>query len=192
MKEFKRYYLMRIGTTTVFVGLIGLLFLLGEPYAVEVFDILLIAMGLMTAVMNLPTLLYSLLHIRKQGEWISLAVSAVAVLFGVLLMLVRRDVILLLLGVVSVALPVVRICLVTEHKKRFKRELPMILFGLFMVAVSLMQAEELVFFVCSMTAFAIAALYLLWGLLTLKPRLDAYAEWEAEMKERERQNEPQN
>jgi hypothetical protein len=108
----------------------------------------------------------------------------------VLLMLVRRDVILLLLGVVSVALPVVRICLVTEHKKRFKRELPMILFGLFMVAVSLMQAEELVFFVCSMTAFAIAALYLLWGLLTLKPRLDAYAEWEAEMKAREAQMGP--
>lgn len=182
MKEFKKYYLMRVGVTTLFGALIGVLFLAGEPYAVEIFDILLIAMGLMTAVMNLPALCYSLFHVKQRGEWISLTVSAVAVVFGVLLMLIRRDVILLLLGIVSVALPILRICLVNEHKKRFKREIPMILFGLFMVFVSLMQVEELVFFICSMIAFGVSALYLLWGLLTLKPRLRAYAEWEEEQK----------
>lgn len=178
MKKFKRYYLMRVGSTTLFCALLGLLFLLGEPYAVEIFDILLIAMGLLTAVMNLPAFFYSLFHIKRRGEWISLTVSAVAVVFGVLLMLIRRDVILLLLGVVSVVLPIVRICLVNERKKRFKREIPVILFGLFMVFVSLAQVEELVFFICSMTSFGIGALYLLWGLITLKPRLAAYAEWE--------------
>lgn len=182
MKEFKKYYLMRVGATALFGALIGVLFLVGEPYAVEIFDILLIAMGLMTAVMNLPALCYSLFHIKRRGEWISLVVSAVAVVFGILLMLIRRDVILLLLGIVSVALPILRICLVSEHKKRFKREIPMILFGLFMVFVSLTQVEELVFFICSMIAFGVSALYLLWGLLTLKPRLEAYAEWEEEQK----------
>ena len=180
MKEYKRYYLIRIIATTLFGVLLGVLFLVGEPYAVEIFDVLLIAMGLMTAVMNLPTFLFSLCHVKKKGEWISLAVSAVAIVFGVLLMLVRRDVILLLLGVFSVAFPILRVCLVAEHKKRLKREVPMMLFGLFMVMVSLLQVEELVFFVCGMVAFGASALYLLWGLLTLKPRLAALAEWEAE------------
>jgi hypothetical protein len=180
MKEFKKYYLMRVAVTTLFGALVGGLFLLAEPYAVEIFDILLIAMGLMTAVMNLPAFLFSLFHVRRRGEWISLVVSLVAIVFGVLLTLVRRDVILLLLGVFSVVFPVLRICLVAERKKRFVREIPLIAFGLLMVLISVLQVEELVFFVCAMIAFGITALYLLWSLLTLKPRLAAYAAWEAE------------
>ena len=180
MKEFKKYYLMRVAVTTLFGALVGGLFLLAEPYAVEIFDILLIAMGLMTAVMNLPAFLFSLFHVRRRGEWISLVVSLVAIVFGVLLTLVRRDVILLLLGVFSVVFPILRICLVAEHKKRLVREIPLIAFGLLMVLISVLQVEELVFFVCAMIAFGITALYLLWSLLTLKPRLAAYAAWEAE------------
>jgi hypothetical protein len=180
MKEFKKYYLMRVAVTTLFGALLGGLFLLAEPYAVEIFDILLIAMGLMTAVMNLPAFLFSLFHVRRRGEWISLVVSLVAIVFGVLLTLVRRDVILLLLGVFSVVFPVLRICLVAERKKRLVREIPLIAFGLLMVLISVLQVEELVFFVCAMIAFGITALYLLWSLLTLKPRLAAYAAWEAE------------
>ena len=181
MKEFKKYYLMRVFITTLFGAIVGGLFLLAEPYAVEIFDVLLIAIGLMTAVMNLPAFFFSLLHVKKKGEWISLTVSTVAIVFGVLLTLVRRDEILLLLGVFSVAFPIFRVCLVAEHKKRLIREIPLILFGLLMVMVSVLQVEELVFFVCAMIAFGISALYLLWSLLTLKPRLNAYAAWEAEM-----------
>jgi hypothetical protein len=180
MKEFKKYYLMRVAVTTLFGALVGGLFLLAEPYAVEIFDILLIAMGLMTAIMNLPAFLFSLFHVKRRGEWISLVVSLVAIVFGVLLTLVRRDVILLLLGVFSVVFPILRICLVAERKKRLVREIPLIAFGLLMVLISVLQVEELVFFVCAMIAFGITALYLLWSLLTLKPRLAAYAAWEAE------------
>jgi hypothetical protein len=180
MKEFKKYYLMRVAVTTLFGALVGGLFLLAEPYAVEIFDILLIAMGLMTAIMNLPAFLFSLFHVKRRGAWISLVVSLVAIVFGVLLTLVRRDVILLLLGVFSVVFPILRICLVAERKKRLVREIPLIAFGLLMVLISVLQVEELVFFVCAMIAFGITALYLLWSLLTLKPRLAAYAAWEAE------------
>lgn len=180
MKAYKTYYLMRVGATTLFGVLLGVLFLLGEPYAVEVFDILLIAMGLMTVVMNAPAFIFSLFHIKRRGEWISLLISAVAIAFGVLLALIRRDVILLVLGIFSVVLPVVRVLLVTERKKRLKREIPMILFGLFMVFVSVTQLEELVFFICSMAAFGFADVYLIWGLITLRFRLAAIAEWEAE------------
>ena len=171
---------MRVAVTTLFGALVGGLFLLGEPYAVEIFDVLLIAIGLMTAVMNLPAFFFSLLHLKRKGEWISLTVSLIAIVFGVLLTLVRRDVILLVLGVFSVAFPILRVCLVAEHKKRLIREIPMMLFGILMVMVSVLQVEELVFFICAMIAFGISALYLLWSLLTLKPRLAAYAAWEAE------------
>ncbi|MBQ8356377.1 MAG: hypothetical protein IJX39_01055 [Clostridia bacterium] len=185
MNAYKKYYLMRIGMTTLFGVALGVLFLLAEPYAVEIFDILLIAVGLMTAVMNLPSCLYSLFHIRKRGEWISFVVSVAAVVFGVLLMLIRRDVILMVLGIFSVVFPIVRVVLVEEHKKRFKRELPMIFFGLFMVFVSLAQVEETVFFICGIAALIISALYLIVSLITLRIRLSVLAEYEREEKERE-------
>lgn len=175
-KAYKTYYLIRILLTALFGAALGGLLLLLEPYAAEIFDLLLIAVGLMTAVMNLPACLFSLFHIKCKGEWINFAVSLVAIGFGVLLMLVRRDSVLLVLGVFSVILPVVRVALVQERGKRFKRELPMILFGVLMVVISLLQVEETVFFVGGLVLLALSVLYLLWSLLVLRFRLAALSE----------------
>ena len=180
MNAYKKYCLMRIIITTLFGAALGALFLIVQPYAAEIFDVLLIAMGLMTAVMNLPSCLYSLFHIKCRGEWIHFLISAAAILFGVMLMLIRRDEILLFLGIFSVMLPIVRVALINEHKKRLKRELPLILFGLLMVAISLMQVEETVFFICGIAALAMTGLYLIVSLVTLRIRLSLLAEMEQE------------
>ena len=183
MNAYKKYYLMRIGMTTLFGAALGALLLIVRPYAVEVFDVLLIAMGLMTVVMNLPSCLYSLFHVKCRGEWINLLISAMAIAFGVLLTLVRRDDVLMVLGVFSIVFPIVRTLLVNEHKKRLKRELPLIFFGLLMVGISLMQVEETVFFVCGIAALAISALYLLISLIILRIRLSVLAELEKKTEE---------
>lgn len=174
MKSYKTYYLIRIITTAVFGLVLGLLFFVAKPYAEEIFDVLLIAMGLMTVVMNLPAFLFSLFHIKRRGEWISLLISAIAIAFGVLIALIRRDVLILVVGIYSVIFPLVRVFLVTERKKRFKRELPNILFGLFMVFVSLGEIEEMIFMICGIGMMGISVLYLLWGLVTMKFRFAAY------------------
>ena len=178
VKAYKKYYLLRIGMTALFGAFLGGMLLLARSYAVEIFDILLIAVGLMTAVMNLPSCLYSLFHIKHRGEWINFLVSLAAVVFGVLLMLIHRDTILLLLGIFSVVFPIIRVILVEEHKKRFKRELPMIFFGIFMVFVSLTDVEELVFLIGGIVSLAMTALYLIVSLITLRIRLSILAEWE--------------
>ena len=183
MNAYKKYYLMRIGMTTLFGAALGALLLIVRPYAVEVFDILLIAMGLMTVVMNLPSCLYSLFHVKCRGEWINLLISAMAIAFGVLLTLVRRDDVLMVLGVFSIVFPIVRTLLVNEHKKRLKRELPLIFFGLLMVGISFMQVEETVFFVCGIAALAISALYFLISLIILRIRLSVLAELEKKTEE---------
>ncbi|MBR6727754.1 MAG: hypothetical protein IKM08_06140 [Clostridia bacterium] len=174
MNSFKKYYLFRILLTTIFCAALGVLFLLAEPYADEIFDIILIAMGLMTVVMNLPPMVCSLFRIKRRGEWISFVISLVAVVFGVVVTLVQRDVLLLVLGLYSVMMPAVRVLLVAERKKQLKRELPNILFGLFMVFVSVAEIEDLIFLVCGIGMLAIAVLYLLWGLITMKIRSAAY------------------
>ena len=113
--------------------------------------------------------------------------AIVAIVFGVLLMLVRRDNVLLVLGIFSITLPIVRTLLINEHKKRLKRELPLILFGVLMVVVSLMQVEETVFFICGIAALAISALYFLVSLIALRIRLSVLAELEKEYEDAQKE-----
>lgn len=174
MKEWKRYYLIRIALTTLFSLGMGCLFLACRRYAVDIFDILLIAMGLMTAVINLPRFLYSLFHVRYRGEWINLLLSVASIVFGVLLMLLRRDGLLLILGIFSVVLPALRIALVEHRAAQFKKELPPMLFGFFMIFVSLAEMEETVFTVLGFAALVFAVLYLAVGLLVMHWRFSAY------------------
>ena len=176
MRSYKRYYVTRLVLSFLVGVLIGVLFLLAKSYAGEVFDVLLIAVGLATFSLNFFLFFCSLLRIKQKGEWISLVLSLVAMLLGVLLMLLRGDVILLVLGAFTILLPLVRVCLVEDRKQCFKRELPKIVFGVFIIVVSLIRAEELVFLIGAIVVFVAALLYLLWGILTMKLRFAAVLE----------------
>ena len=176
MRSYRRYYLLRLVLSSLIGILIGVLFLVGREYAGEVFDVLLIAVGLMTVVLNFAPFCYSLVRIRRRGEWISLLMSFVAILLGVLLMLLRGEVILLVLGIFTILLPIVRILLVEERGRMLKRELPKAIFGAFIIVVSLIEAEEIVFLMGAILAFVLAVLYLAWGLLTMRFRLAALEE----------------
>lgn len=167
MKKLKRYYLTRLIATVLFgIGVGALLYVL-SPYANEIFDILVIAMGLLTAVFNLPALLIALSRIGRRGEWINFAVAALSILLGVALMLLQTDFLLLLLGAYSVVLPLVRILLVENRRERFKHEVPRFLTGLVMVVIFLTEAEEWVLRVGAAAAVGISLIYLVYGLVLM-------------------------
>lgn len=167
MKKFKRYYLARLIATVLFGTGFGILLYLLSPYADEIFDILVIAMGLLTAVFNLPAVFIALLRIGKRGEWINFSVSALSFLLGVALMLLQTDFLLLLLGVYSVALPLVRIFLVEDRRQRCKRELPRFLTGLVMMVIFLTESEEWVLRVGAAVAVGVSLIYLIYGLILM-------------------------
>ena len=165
MKELKTYYYMRLCATAVFGALIGAALLLLAPYAAEVFDITVVALGLLTAVMNLPALYYSLRALGGKGEWINLCMALAAILLGVALMLLQTDFLLLLLGVYSVILPLIRIALVQDHWQRFKREIPRFLTGLVMVVIFVTESEGYVLRYGAYVAFAMTGIYVIWSLI---------------------------
>lgn len=167
MREWKRYYLMRVIMTVLFAVGVGCLFLALRRYADEVFDVLLIAAGLGTVAMNLPRFVVSLFHVRYRGEWINLLLASASIALGVLLMLLRRDVLLLILGIFSLVMPAVRVALVTERKEQLRREVPCILFGIFMIVVSLTKTEQLIFTGIGFALLGFALLYLLYGIVML-------------------------
>jgi len=167
MTAYKRYYLMRVLLSALFGVALGIGLLLLRPFAEEIFDVLLIAMGLLTAIMNLPALWLALRSIRRRGEWINLIVAVLSILLGIALMLLKGDALIVLLLLFAAVLPLVRIILVEAHAKQFLRELPRILLGAAMLLFLLAELEEWVFLIGAIALFAISALYLICGILTL-------------------------
>lgn len=168
MKKIKLYYMLRLLITTLFGIAIGAALYLLSPYATEIFDILVIAMGLLTAVMNLPALLLALRYIKRRGEWINLLLSVCSFLLGLALMLLQTDFLLLLLGIYSIALPLLRILLVEEHFARFKQEVPRFLTGLVMVTIFLTESEGYILQLGALVAIALSLIYLLHGLVLMR------------------------
>ena len=168
MSEFKKYYLLRVVVSALFGVLLGVAFLLLRPYAGDIVDVLIIALGLLTVLLNLLPLFFSLYHIREKGEWLYLLFAVIGILLGVALMLLREKVLLLIVGVFSVLLPIVRVLTAHMHKEQFRRELPRVLAGLVMIVIVAARAEELAFFITAIACFALSAIYLLVRLLWLK------------------------
>ncbi len=168
MEQYKKYYILRLVVSTLFGASIGVLLLFLAPYAREVFDILVIAMGLLTAVLNLPALLFAVKNINKKGEWLNLLMTISSILLGFLLMLMQTEFLLLLLGLYSVVLPLIRIVLVGNHIARLKREIPRFLVGLVMVTVFLLDAKTEVLRFGAFLTLGCSLIYFIYGLISFR------------------------
>ena len=191
MKVYKKYYFLRLGLSVLLGVAIGVGFLVAKDYADEVFQILLIAVGLVTAVLNLPPFFMSLTHMRERGaaKWINLALSAIAIVLGVLLMM-PWDLrwLILLVGVFSAVMPIVRIVLLGGKPNAFKREIPKLLFGAFVIFVFVTETTELIFHVGAIAAFVVTGLFLILQLATMRLRFAAVEEQIREEETRLRDN----
>lgn len=161
-KRWKIYFWARAAVSSLFGAGVGVACLMLRPYAREVFDILVIAMGLLTVIMHLPLLVKSFARLKTKKGVISFCVALGAVLLGVALMLLRRKFLLVLLGAYSIVFPLLRIAFASDHRLQLRREAPCILAGLVMLAVFLFEAEALVFLVGAIVAFVLTGLYLFW------------------------------
>ncbi len=172
MRKLKVYYVLKVALSALMMAALGAFALFAGSYAVDAFDILLIAMGLLSMLSNIPPFVLSLGAMRKKAkwEWINLILSLLGILLGVALILVPRSAAVLpvLLILYAVVLPAVRIFLVAERRAQLVRELPKSVLGIFVLAVSLLEAESAMFFVFGIAMIAIAALYLAIKLLTMR------------------------
>lgn len=180
MRRIKIYFVLRVLLSAAILATLGAFILWSGAYAKEVFDVLLIAMGLFGIVGNLPYFLLSLRAVvsHTRWEWINLIVSLVGMLLGVSLMLLQRSsaVMPVLLVIYGAVLPVCRMLLVSERAKQLRLELPKIFFGVFVFAVTLTESEDMMFLVLGIICITFAVLYLLGQLLTMRARFSPYEE----------------
>ena len=170
MKALKVYYFLKVLISTLFGVGVGIVLLGLAPYASELFEILVIAIGLLTMVLNVPALFLALKNINARGEWINLLIALLSITIGVLLMLLKSDFLLVLIALYAVVLPLIRIILAEQHVRQCKREMLPFLTGLVVLVVFLAEAQALVLRYGALLVFLITAIYFLHGLLVLRFR----------------------
>ncbi len=180
MKRVKIYYVLRLLLSGLFGVAVGAGILWADAYAVEVFDVLLIALGVITVLFNLPALVLSLRAIagKEKWEWINLVLALVAIGFGACFALISRTspaIPFILLSYIIIV-PIARIVLVAEHLKQLRLELPKVLFGLFLLAVTATESEDTMFLVLGIAVIAISVLYLVKGFAELPAKCRPYEE----------------
>ena len=93
MKRIKIYYLLRAVFSALACAALGSFVLWADAYATEVFDVLLVAMGVLAVAFNLPVLFLSVRAVlqKKSWEWINLVLGAVSICFGACFALIPRS-----------------------------------------------------------------------------------------------------
>ena len=180
MKRVKIYYVLRLLFSALFAVAVGIGILWADSYAVEVFDVLLIALGVIILFFNLPGCVLSVRAIaqKKKWEWINLALSIVAMGFGVFFLLISRTspaLPFVLLGYIIVV-PITRTVLVSERVKQLRLELPKILFGAFLLVVTITKTEDTMFLVLGIAVIALSVLYLVKGFVEMPKKCQPYEE----------------
>ncbi len=180
MKRIKIYYVVRAGLSALAGAALGAFVLWADAYSVEVFDVLLVAMGVLAVAFNLPAMALSIRAIlkKKKWEWLSLAVSVVSIGFGVCFALIPRTspVLPVLLLTYIVLVPLFRIFLVPQRLKQLRLELPKIAFGGLLLAVTVTKSEDTMFLLLGGGLIAVSVLYLLFQLWRMPKACRPYTE----------------
>ena len=168
MSRIRFYYLLRVLCSALAGVALGIFVLWADAYAVEVFDVLMIATGVLAVAFNLPVFVISLRAVagKEKWEWINLAVSAISIGFGVCFMLIPRTnptlPVLLLLYVLLI--PLAHIALVVDRAKQFRLELPKIFFGVLLLLATVNKSEDVMFLVLGGGLVVVSILYLFFKL----------------------------
>ena len=168
MSVAKKHFLLRVMVSVLFGIGVGVLLLVLAPYGRELFDILVIAIGVFTLFINLPPLVIACWHIKRHAAWIGFTVSLISCLLGTGFIFLTDSFLPWLFLLYAVALPIARVGLAGKRKHQFKRELVHFAVGGFMLLVFYSRSESYILRYGGIAALVLAGIYLVFGILSLR------------------------
>ena len=152
-------------------ALIGLL-LIVSPVGF-LLDLVFFIMGIATIVVSLPALISLLsLHDTKVGR-VSIVCTALMVVAGFLMLFWHSSVLLIIVGVVMIAQPVISIVSAQDRSARLKAELPKLIIGIVLVLLGPANAIDILFDIAGVGLIVLSILYLIWTYRLVKKAQDA-------------------
>ena len=166
LKNIRRDFSRMILTTAGIGILIGLL-LIFLPVGF-LLDVVFFIMGIVTVVVSLPALI-SLLPLRhtKVGK-VSIICTALMVAAGFLMLFWHSDFLLIGVGVVMIAQPILAIVVATDRQARFKTELPKLIIGIILVILGPASTVDILFDIAGVGLIVLSIIYVLWSYRLIK------------------------
>lgn len=166
LKNIRRDFSRMILTTAGIGILIGLL-LIFLPVGF-LLDVVFFIMGIVTVVVSLPALI-SLLPLRhtKVGK-VSIICTALMVAAGFLMLFWHSDFLLIGVGVVMIAQPILAIVGATDRQARFKTELPKLIIGIILVILGPASTVDILFDIAGVGLIVLSIIYVLWSYRLIK------------------------
>ncbi len=131
-------------------------------------DVVFFIMGIATIVVSLPALI-SLLPLRhtRVGS-VSLVCTALLVIAGFLMLFWHSSVLLIIVGVVMIAQPILSIVSATGRQARLKAELPKLIIGVVLLLLGPANAIDVLFDVAGVGLIVLSIIYLIAMYVVLK------------------------
>ena len=131
-------------------------------------DVVFFIMGIATIAVSLPAL-FSLLPLRHTSVGkVSLISTALMVIAGFLMLFWHSSVLLIVVGVVMIAQPILAIASDSDRQARLKAELPKLIIGVILVVLGPANAIDILFDVAGVGLIVLSILYLLWSYRIVK------------------------
>ena len=166
MKNIRRGF-SRASLTVAGIGaLIGLL-LIVIPVGF-LLDVVFFIMGIVTIVVSLPALI-SLLPLRhtKVGS-VSLVCTALMVVAGFLMLFWHSSILLIVVGIVMIAQPILAIVSATDKQARLKTEAPKLVIGIILLLLGPANTIDILFDVAGVGLIVLSIVYLISMYVVLK------------------------
>ena len=131
-------------------------------------DVVFFIMGIVTIVVSLPALI-SLLPLRhtKVGS-VSLVCAALTVVAGFLMLFWHSSILLIVVGIVMIAQPVLAIANATDKQARLKTEAPKLIIGVILLLLGPAKTIDVLFDIAGVGLIVLSILYLAAMYVVLK------------------------
>lgn len=157
----------RVTLTIAGIGILIGLLLIALPVGF-LLDIVFFIMGIVTVVVSLPAL-FSLLPLRhtKVGK-VSLICTALMVAAGFLMLFWHSDFLLIGVGIVMIAQPILAIASAADRQARLKAELPKLIIGVVLVILGPANTIDILFDIAGAGLIVLSILYVIWSYRLVK------------------------
>ncbi len=149
------------GTGVLVFSLLGLLagiLLIALPVEL-LLRIVFVIVGVITVVCNLPMVFAGLSNLGSRSGQVSLVLSLISVVFGVLMIFFHSTVLVILVGVYLLILPLVEILIAKERGAQLRAELPKLILGVVLVVVGPARGASILFDVAGWIIVLLTAVY---------------------------------
>lgn len=139
-------------------GLLAGLLLIALPVE-TLLKIVFVIVGVVTVVCNLPGIILGLAHLDERGGTLTLALSVLSVILGVLMIFCHSSILMILVGIYFLILPLVNVLLARERGAQLKAELPKLILGVVLVVVGPARTAAILFDVAGWIIVVLTLIY---------------------------------